>query len=50
MVLAGEYNPEKQKRMLSSKLHKKQLDSTNPMKRGKGCKCKKWYVPQNVQM
>jgi hypothetical protein len=42
MVLAGEYKPEKQKRISYSKLHENQLDSTSPMKRDKGCKCKKW--------
>jgi hypothetical protein len=40
IVLAGEYKPEKQKRILYSKLHEKQLGSTSPVKRGKGCKCK----------
>jgi hypothetical protein len=40
IVLAGEYKYENQKRILYSQLHETQLDSTSPMKRGKGCKCK----------
>jgi hypothetical protein len=40
MVLAGAYNPEKQKRISYLKQHGTQLDSTSPMQRDKGCKCK----------
>jgi hypothetical protein len=40
IVLAGEYKPEKQKRISYSKLHKKQINSISPIKRCKECKCK----------
>ena len=40
-VLAGAYNPAAQKRISYAKLHDLTIQSSSPIKRGKGCSCKK---------
>jgi hypothetical protein len=40
MVLAGKYNAEPQKRISYAKLHDKSIQSSSPVKRGKGCTCR----------
>ncbi len=46
MELAGAYKPEKQKRILYSNLHGKQLDSTSQMKRVRGANTKMLSAPK----
>ncbi len=41
MILSGEYNPKEQKRISFSKCVYKEVNSTSPGKRTKGCGCKR---------
>jgi hypothetical protein len=41
MVLGGKYNAEPQKRISYAKLHDKSIQSSSPVKRGKGCTCRR---------
>ena len=41
IVLSGEYNSAVQKQILYAKLHDVMIQSTSPVKRGKGCTCRK---------
>jgi hypothetical protein len=41
MILSGEYNPKEQTRISFLEYVDKEMDSTSPVKRAKGCGCKR---------